>query len=52
MHESVDYLEELRSRVDNIRQWGQQWKDLAKEMFEFLPKEQQEMFVSDKFLEE
>lgn len=52
MHESVDYLEELRSRINNLRQWGQQWKDLAKEMFELLPKEQQEMFVSDKFLEE
>lgn len=52
MHESVDYLEELRSRINNLRQWGQQWKDLAKEMFELLPKEHQEIFFSDKFLEE
>lgn len=52
MHESVEYLEELRSRINNLRQWGQQWKDLAKEMFELLPKEQQKTFVSNKFLEE
>lgn len=52
IYESVNYLEELRSRINNLRQWGQQWKDLAKDMFELLPKEQQETFISNKFLEE
>ncbi len=27
-------FEELRDALDNVRQWGQQWKELAKELIE------------------
>ena len=33
----VDGLENLRSRIEELREWGNQWKTLAKEMFDRLP---------------
>lgn len=33
----VDYLEEVRMAVDSVRSWGQDWKNLAKEIIEDNP---------------
>lgn len=42
----VDNFEELRTRMENLRDWGQQWKTLAKEMLRDLPKESQEKYLN------
>lgn len=31
-------LEELRSRIDHLRDWGEQWKTLAKNLYDELTK--------------
>lgn len=30
----VDEIESVREAIENIRNWGQEWKDLAKELIE------------------
>lgn len=42
----VDNFEELRTRIENLRDWGQQWKTLAKEMLGDLSKENQEKYLN------
>lgn len=42
----VDNFEELRSRLQNLRDWGQQWKILAKELLSELPEEAQNRYIN------
>ena len=32
------YFEDIRSKVENLRDWGEQWKVLAKDLFDELMK--------------
>lgn len=47
----VSYLEEkfehCRSQCEDIRAWGQAWKDLAKELLSNLPVEEAEEYEAD-----
>lgn len=42
----VDHFEELRSRLENLRDWGKQWKTLAKELLSELPDETQKKYIN------
>lgn len=41
----ADNFDELRSRIEDLRDWGEQWKTLAKQMFIDLPKEEQDKYI-------
>lgn len=40
MSDKIDELEDLRKEIENIRQWGQGWKDLAKSILNNAKKEE------------
>ena len=40
MLDKISELEDLRKEIENIRQWGQGWKDLAKSMINNTKKEE------------
>ena len=40
-----DTMNELRNRIEEIRAWGKEWKDLAKSMFLDLPEHIKENYI-------
>lgn len=40
-----DTMNELRNRIEEIRAWGNEWKDLAKSMFLDLPEHIKENYI-------
>lgn len=41
------YFEDIRSRVENLRDWGEQWKVLAKDLFDELMKINNDKTIND-----
>jgi hypothetical protein len=41
------YFEDIRSRVENLRDWGEQWKVLAKDLFDELMKVNNDKTIND-----
>lgn len=41
------YFENIRSRVENLRDWGEQWKVLAKDLFDELMKINNDKTIND-----
>lgn len=41
------YFEDIRSKVENLRDWGEQWKVLAKDLFDELMKVNNDKTIND-----
>lgn len=41
------YFEDIRSKVENLRDWGEQWKVLAKDLFDELMKVNSNKVIND-----